>query len=135
LGNIIGIFEDYQVIERQIMGCYTDPKRLRATDPGRVEGNPVFIYHKLINEDRDEVNELMKRYQTGTVGDVEVKRKLIEAHKKCFAKAREKRKYYEDHLSEVREILSKGARKAREEAGKTLEEVYKVIGERNGLNK
>lgn len=135
LGNIIGIFEDYQVIEKQIMGCFTDPKRLKATDPGRVEGNPVFIYHELMNEDQEEVEELKKRYRAGTVGDVEVKQKLIEAHKRSFAEARERRMYFEGHLDEVRQILAVGAKKAREYAGKTLSEVYEVVGERNQLSK
>lgn len=135
LGNTIGIFDGYEVIEKQIMGCYTDPKRLKATDPGRVEGNPVFIYHELMNENKGEVEELKRRYQAGTVGDVEVKQKLIEAHKRCFAEAREKRKNYENHMEEVKEILSEGAGKARKEAEVTLREVYEVIGERNNLNK
>lgn len=134
LGNTIGIFEDYEIIEKQIMGCFTDPKRLKATDPGRVEGNPVFIYHELMNENKGEVEELKKRYQAGTVGDVEVKQKLIEAHKRCFAEAREKRGYYENHMEEVKVILSGGAGKAREEAGATMREVMQVIGERNRLN-
>ena len=134
LGNTIGIFEDYSVIEKQIMKCFTDPKRLKVTDPGRVEGNPVFIYHDLINDDKSEVEELKTRYRVGTVGDVEVKRKLIEAHKRCFLQARERRDYYESHMDEVREILVEGAKKARQYANKTMREVYEVIGERNMLN-
>ena len=54
------------------MSMYTDPNRIRATDPGRVEGNPVFIYHELFNSDRDEVEQLKIRYRAGQVGDVEV---------------------------------------------------------------
>lgn len=45
LGNTIGIFEDEEVIRAQIMNTFTDPNRVRATDPGKVEGNPIFIYH------------------------------------------------------------------------------------------
>lgn len=134
LGNTIGIFDAEKVIEKQIMGSFTDPNRLKATDPGKVEGNPVFLYHDLMNSDKAEVEDLKKRYREGTVGDVEVKRKLIEAHKKTFAAAREKRAYYETHLEEVRAILAKGAKKAREFASVTLKEIYEVIGEDNQLD-
>ncbi len=134
LGNIIGIFEDEKVIEKQIMGSFTDPKRIKATDPGRVEGNPVFIYHDLMNDDKGEVEDLKARYRAGTVGDVEVKQKLVAAHKRKFADARAKRKELEGNIELVKKILAEGAVKARKFASQTLAEVYKVIGEHNKLN-
>lgn len=134
LGNIIGIFDEESVIEKQIMSCFTDPNRLKATDPGRVEGNPIFIYHDLINDNVAEVDELKERYKLGTVGDVEVKRKLIEAHKVKFGKARERRAVLESEMTIVRKILSEGALKASKLASQTLSEVYKAIGETNQLN-
>lgn len=134
LGNIIGIFDDEKVIEKQIMSCFTDPTRLKATDPGRVEGNPVFIYHDLINDNKVEVDDLKARYKAGIVGDVEVKRKLIEAHKRKFGEARVRRAELEGNIEMVKKILAEGAEKARKFASETLNEVYKVIGERNKLN-
>ncbi|PIR98815.1 tryptophan--tRNA ligase, partial [Candidatus Collierbacteria bacterium CG10_big_fil_rev_8_21_14_0_10_44_9] len=134
LGNIIGIFEDEKVIEKQIMGSFTDPKRIKATDPGRVEGNPVFIYHDLMNDDKGEVEDLKARYRAGTVGDVEVKQKLVAAHKRKFAGARAKRKELEGNIELVKKILAEGAVKARKFASQTLAEVYKIIGEHNKLN-
>ena len=134
LGNIIGIFDEESVIEKQIMSCFTDPKRLKATDSGRVEGNPVFIYHDLINDDKTEVEDLKTRYRAGTVGDVEVKQKLVAAHKRKFAQARAKRKELEGNMELVNKILAEGAGKARKFASETLKEVYKIIGETNILN-
>lgn len=134
LGNIIGIFEDEMVIEKQIMSCFTDPQRLKATDPGKVEGNPVFIYHDLMNDDKAEVKDLKERYREGTVGDVEVKQKLVAAHKRKFASARAKREELEGNMNLVRTILADGAVKARKIAGETIQEVYGVIGEKNKLN-
>lgn len=134
LGNIIGIFEDEKIIEKQIMGSFTDPNRKKATDPGRVEGNPVFIYHDLMNDNKTEVAELKARYKAGTVGDVEVKQKLVSAHKRKFGEARARRIEMEGDMETVRKILAEGAEKAREFAGATLSEVYKIIGERNKLN-
>ncbi len=128
LGNIISIFEEPENVKKQIMGCFTDPTRIRATDPGKVEGNPVFIYHDLINDDKAEVEDLKSRYRAGTVGDVEVKQKLIAAHERMFAPAREKRKELLKDMSMIEEVLAEGARKANIVAQQTLEEVYKVVG-------
>ena len=135
LGNIIGIFDDEKIIEKQIMSCFTDPNRKKATDPGRVEGNPIFIYHDFINDKKQEVEELKNRYRDGTVGDVEVKQKLIEAHRRKFAMARTKRAQLEGDMEVVKKILAEGAEKARKIAGQTLDEVYRVIGETNQLNR
>lgn len=134
LGNIIGIFEDEKIIEKQIMSSFTDPNRLKATDPGKVEGNTVFIYHDLINDDKAEVEDLKARYKLGTVGDVEVKQKLVAAHKRKFAGARAKRVELEGNMELVKKILAEGVEKARKFASQTLSEVYKVIGENNKLN-
>lgn len=134
LGNIIGIFENEKIIEKQIMSSYTDPTRLKATDPGKVEGNPVFLYHDLMNDNRQEVEDLKARYRAGTVGDVEVKQKLVAAHKRRFVGARAKRKELEGNMASVRKILASGVEKARKFAGETLAEVYRVIGEENKLD-
>ena len=134
LGNIIGIFDDYEVIKKQIMSAYTDPNRKKATDKGKIEGNTVFMYHDLINTNKEEVKRLKIRYKNGLVGDVEVKEKLLEAHKAYFAKARERRKELKQDLDLIRQILEEGSIKAGVFANKTLEEVCEVIGIRNKLN-
>ncbi len=134
LGNTIDIFEDEEVIKKQIMGSYTDPNRKKATDPGKVEGNPVFLYHDLINDNAAEVEDLKVRYRQGQVGDVEVKEKLFAAHKRVFSRARARRKELENNLDLVKQILAEGASKATQFANKTLAEVYKTIGIHNNLN-
>ncbi|MDR0462860.1 MAG: tryptophan--tRNA ligase [Pseudomonadales bacterium] len=128
LNNTIDIFASYKVIEKQIMSAYTDPNRLKATDPGKVEGNTVFAYHDLLNEDKEEAAELKKRYQDGTVGDVEVKERLLEAHKKFFAKIRERKEYFESHPEEIERILQAGENKARKVAETNLAKVQKTVG-------
>lgn len=128
LGNIISIFDSPAVIEKQIMGCYTDPNRKKATDPGKVEGNPIFVYHDLINANVAEVEELKQRYQAGTVGDVEVKKKLFAAHQALFGPMTQRRAELVANPDQVTEILAQGAAKARAVAQVTLAEVYSVIG-------
>jgi tryptophanyl-tRNA synthetase len=79
LGNAIYLSDDAEAVKQKVMNMYTDPKRLRATDPGTVEGNPVFIYHDAFNPSKAEVDDLKERYRVGKVGDVEVKQKLAVA--------------------------------------------------------
>ena len=128
LGNVIEIFADEAVIRKQIMGCFTDPNRLKATDPGTVEGNPVFTFHDLLNEDKNEVEELKKRYREGLVGDVEVKEKLLVAHQRHFAAAKAKRIELAGNPELVEKILRDGANKAISVASVTMNEVYETIG-------
>lgn len=128
LGNTVGIFEDERTIRRQIMSAYTDPARIKATDPGQIEGNTVFMYHDLINDDKGEVESLKERYRAGQVGDVEVKEKLIAAHERKFQKPKDRRQKLASDPKMVDKILFEGARKAGEVAGETLREVYEIIG-------
>ncbi len=128
LNNIIGIFEDYEVIEKQIMKCFTDAGRIHADDPGKVEGNPIFAYHDLWNENKEEVVELKKRYQEGKVSDVEVKQALLKAHQKYFAPLREKKAFYDEHPEEVEKVLARGRALATLKADVTLTAAKKALG-------
>jgi len=134
LGNVIGIFDKEELIKKQIMSVFTDPNRKRATDPGRVEGNPVFIYHDLMNDDKNEVKDLKRRYREGKVGDVEVKEKLFEAHKRLFGKAKKRREKLAGDIEMVKAILKEGSKKAGKLASKTMKEVYGAIGIGNELS-
>lgn len=119
LGNCIFLTDSKEIVREKIMKMYTDPNRLRATDPGKVEGNPVFIYHDAFNEDFDEVDDLKDRYSKGKVGDVEVKEKLFVAVEKVLEPIRERRVSFENEEL-LREILHHGIRKTKEESLKTL---------------
>src|ERR1700738_2163295 len=76
IGNTIMLSDDADTVRKKVMAMYTDPTRLRATDPGNVKGNPVFVYHDAFNTNAAEVQDLKARYTKGKVGDVEVKQKL-----------------------------------------------------------
>jgi tryptophanyl-tRNA synthetase len=106
---------------------YTDPTRLRATDPGHVEGNPVFMYHDAFNPDVDEVNDLKERYVAGRVGDVEVKQKLAKALNAFLAPIRDKRAYYEARPREVRDALAKGTAAGKAIGQETMEMVRDAL--------
>lgn len=127
LGNIISIFEDEKVIHKQVMGCYTDPTRKRATDPGHIEGNMVFTYLDFFAE-KERVDELKSLYKVGKVSDVEVKEEFFEALMKTFASARERYKELAADKKKVQKILDYGRERAMSVASKTMQEVREAVG-------
>lgn len=127
LNNCIYLSDDTRTVRKRVMSMYTDPTRIHATDPGHVEGNPVFTYHDVFNPDRAEVDELKERYRKGTVGDVEVKQKLFAAIENFLAPMRERRTRYESKPELVREIVFEGTRKGRAVAQATMDEVRRAM--------
>ncbi len=128
LGNAIFLSDDEKAVNQKVRGMFTDPNRIRADIPGRVEGNPVFIYHDAFNPDVDEVNDLKERYLKGTVGDVEVKKKLAKAINAFLEPMRERRAQYEAQPSLVEDMLVAGTERARAEAQKTMALVHEAMG-------
>lgn len=128
LGNAILLSDDKKTVEEKVRGMYTDPNRVRADIPGRVEGNPVFIYHDAFNPDVEEVNDLKERYRQGKVGDVEVKRKLARAINAFLDPIRERREAYASKPGLIEEILVEGTRRMQQEATKTMAMVYEAMG-------
>src|SRR5207247_1258557 len=122
LNNAIFLTDDPKTVERKVMGMYTDPNRIHPTDPGRVEGNPVFVLHDTFNPDRAEVDELTRRYREGKVGDVEVKRRLVVALERFLGPIRERRAQYAADPKAVDPIIPEGSAPARDEARQTLHE-------------
>ncbi len=126
-----GIFftDSTQDVKKKVMSMYTDPNRIKATDPGEVDGNPVFIYHGYFNDNLDEVKDLEERYKKGSVGDVEVKEKLFYAIEKFLEPVRERRvevdKLGDDYILD---ILAKGEKRVNKIAEETLSEVTKAMG-------
>jgi tryptophanyl-tRNA synthetase len=123
LGNCIYLSDPAEVLRKRVMSMFTDPTRIHPTDPGHVEGNPVFTYHDSFNPNKAEVEELKDRYRKGTVGDVEVKQRLFVALENFLAPIRARRAEYESKPDRVREIIMEGTKKARSTAQQTMEEV------------
>src|SRR5947209_3448924 len=128
IGNTIMLSDDAETVRKKVMSMYTDPTRLRATDPGHVKGNPVFTYHDAFNPNHDEVHDLRARYTRGKVGDVEVKQKLVVALNAFLDPIRERRAEYERQPGLLEDILGEGSRRARAEAIETLELAREAMG-------
>jgi tryptophanyl-tRNA synthetase len=123
LNNAIYLKDDEETVTQKVRRMYTDPTRIHATDPGHVEGNPVFAYHDAFNPDTAEVKDLKERYVRGAVGDVEVKQKLARALNAFLAPIRQRRAYYEERPDLVREALATGTAHAKKVAERTMSEV------------
>jgi tryptophanyl-tRNA synthetase len=127
LDNAIFLADDADTVRKKVMGMYTDPKRLRATDPGTVEGNPVWIFHEAFNPDRVWVTEHEEAYRQGKVGDVVVKRKLVEVLDALLAPIRARRREYEGRPDSVVDALRAGTVKANAVAEETLALAKKAL--------
>jgi tryptophanyl-tRNA synthetase len=128
LNNAILLSDDAKTVEKRVKGMFTDPNRIRADIPGKVEGNPVFIYHDIFNPDTAQVDDLKDRYRKGTVGDVEVKDKLAAALNAFMEPMRERRERYAGESGLVDEIIYDGTMRMREVARQTLMDTKKAMG-------
>jgi len=123
LGNCIYLGDPPDQVRKRVMSMFTDPTRIHPTDPGHVEGNPVFTYHDVFNPNKEEVEDLKERYRKGTVGDVEVKQRLFDALNAFLSPIRERREQLAANPKRVFEIIIEGTRKGRALAHATMAEV------------
>lgn len=128
LDNAIYLSSGPEEVKRRVQTMYTDPRRIRSDIPGRVEGNPVFVYHDLFNENRNQVEDLKSRYRAGRVGDVEVKDSLAQAINQYLDPIRKQRMRLENDRVDPTEILRQGSAHAREIARESLEKVRERVG-------
>lgn len=136
LGNCIYLSEEPEEIRRKVMSMYTDPNHLSVNDPGKVEGNPVFIYldafckPEYFEEFLPEysgLEELKDHYQRGGLGDVKVKKFLNQVLQTELEPIRQRRKEWEQRLPEVCDILREGSDAARKKAEQTLQDVRRAM--------
>jgi tryptophanyl-tRNA synthetase len=128
LGNAIFLSDDAKTVRKKVFSMYTDPNRVRADIPGRVEGNPVFIYHDIFNPDKAEIEDLKARYREGRVGDVEVKEKLARALNNFLDPLRERRADLASRSGYVERVIYEGTQQMSEIAGETLLMMRKAMG-------
>ena len=136
LGNCIYLSDAPEDIKKKIMSMYTDPNHLRVQDPGKVEGNPVFIYLDAFSRpehfaeflpEYQNLDELKAHYQRGGLGDVKIKKFLNAVMQAELEPIRNRRKEWEQRLPEVVEILKEGSAVAEKTAAATLANVRKAM--------
>lgn len=136
LGNCIYLSDDAKEIKTKVMSMFTDPNHLRVEDPGKVEGNPVFIYLDAFSKpehfeeflpDYQNLDELKDHYRRGGLGDVKVKKFLNNVMQTELAPIRERRQMWEGRMTDVYDILKAGSERARETAADTLADVRRAM--------
>jgi len=128
LNNAIYLSDPEEVVVKKVKKMYTDPNHLRIEDPGKVEGNPVFIYLEAFDPDREKLQNMKDHYQRGGLGDMVVKKRLIEVLLEFLSPIRKKRKEYEKDKKIIMQMLKKGTSLANEVANQTLKEVKQAMG-------
>lgn len=136
LGNTIYLSDDTETVKQKVMSMFTDPNHLRVQDPGNTKNNPVFIYLSCFAKDEHfakylpeykNLDEMKAHYERGGLGDMKCKRFLFNVLEDTLTPIREKRKYYEERIDEVYNILLEGTKKANIKANKTLSRVRKAM--------
>ena len=128
LGNAIYLSDDAETVKKKVMSMYTDPNHIRVEDPGCVENNTVFTYLDAFYKDKEHLEELKAHYRRGGLGDVKLKRLLIDVLEEELAPIRARRKELEENKEYLYEVLRKGSEKARKVASQTLKEVREAMG-------
>lgn len=131
LGNAISLADDEATVTKKVMSMFTDPSRLKGTEPGHIEGNPVFTYHDAFNPDRERVAELKDLYQKGgaqengkpILGDVQVKRELATALNTFLEPIRQRRAEFAGDKDYVWDVVRDGTARGRQRAGEVMEAV------------
>ncbi len=121
LGNAIFLADDEETVRKKIMDAVTDPNKIKIDDKANPDVCMVYYYHKLIKNENLET--VCKECKSGKRGCVACKKELVTKMLEFLKPIAEKRKYYENHPEEVKEILKEGSKKAKKVAEKTLKEV------------
>lgn len=128
LGNAIYLSDDEDTLKKKVMSMYTDPNHIHVEDPGQVEGNVVFTYLDIFDKDTAKVQELKDHYRHGGLGDVKIKRYLMEVLNAELAPIRQRRTEFAKDLPTVMDMLKAGSDRANQVAAQTLDEVKDAMG-------
>jgi tryptophanyl-tRNA synthetase len=127
LGNAIYLSDSADEVAAKVKKMYTDPDHLRVDDPGKIEGNTVFMYLDVFAQDQPKVAEMKAHYERGGLGDMVVKKYLIEVLNDFLEPIRHRRKVWENNKTEVVEIVRRGTERTREVAAATMADVKRVM--------
>ena len=136
LGNCIYLSDTEEDVKKKVMSMYTDPLHINVSDPGHIEGNTVFTYldafckpehFGLYNPEYNSLDELKAHYQRGGLGDMKVKRFLLNILQAELESIRNRRKEFEKDIPAIYDMLRKGSEAAREVAAQTLDDVRRAM--------
>lgn len=124
-GNFIALSDSPAVIKEKVARMFTDPKRIRLTDPGHPLKCNIYSYYKIF---KPEVKETVYDYCThARVGCTVCKKNLAKAIISNLKDIQQNRSELVKDKNKIRNILQQGAEKARKVARRTMDEVKKAI--------
>ena len=134
VGNTILLTDTPEDIAARVRSAYTDPRKLRANDPGRPDADPsdghpgcvVWEYHRKFNS--EEALDIARRCRAGELACVPDKKHLAQVLTDVLAPVRERRAALLADSGRVSDILSDGARRARAVAAETMDAVRSAMG-------
>lgn len=127
LGNAIFLSDSADVVAQKVMNMYTDPNHVHVQDPGTVEGNAVFMYLDLFDPNKEEVALLKEQYRKGGLGDVKLKKRLIEHLNTFLDPIRKRRNEFAHDLTHITTLLRAGTEQVCQVAANTMQEVRIAI--------
>ncbi len=126
LGNAIYLKDNQDELWEKIRSMYTDPNHIRVEDPGQVEANVCFIYLDAFCDNQVMVQELKEHYQRGGLGDMKIKKILMEVLDAKLSPIRQRRESLDSEY--VRNIINQGTLEAREQVSKVMDKVKAAMG-------
>ena len=127
LNNCIFLSDSEEELRKKVFQVYTDPARVHATDPGKIEGNVAFMYHDLFNSNKEEVEEMKDLYRKGEIKDVEVKERLFEVMNEYLKPIRERRVEAEGMKDELLAKALDGSKKVQVIAKDIVEQMKEAM--------
>ena len=127
LNNCIFLSDSEEELRKKVFQVYTDPARVHATDPGKIDGNVAFMYHDLFNSNKEEVEKMKDLYRKGEIKDVEVKERLFEVMNEYLKPIRERRIEAEGMKDELMTKALEGSKKVQEIAKDIAEQMKEAM--------
>lgn len=124
--NFIALSDSPEEIRRKVAGMFTDPERIKITDPGHPDTCNVYSYYKLFAPQLE--NQVYEECKSAKIGCVQDKQRLAECIIEFLKPFQERRKQFSEDKEFLNRVLKEGAEKAREVAMSTLKEVREAIG-------
>jgi len=128
LGNTIGLLETPESIWAKLAPAKTDPRRKRRTDPGVPEDCNIYSSYHLYFSPKEDLDWIQDGCKNAGIGCIECKKKLAENMELVLGPIRTKAEKLHKTRDYVMDVLSEGARKAKEMAQPIMVEVYQSMG-------
>ncbi|WP_194192219.1 tryptophan--tRNA ligase [Clostridium chrysemydis] len=125
LGNAIYLSDSIEEVNKKVRAAKTDINRIKVSDKGNPDICTVSKYHKVFNE--GEYKNICDMCKNASIGCVSCKKILGDKINNLLEPFRERRNYYENHKSEVKEIIISGSEKANKIGNETVKEVKSAM--------